>query len=98
MRSTRYSRYTGTEADAIDLDQLMSKLSDFLLQSGFEAQHYGFHEIDFERTMEQLRRAVLEALESDNMIPPELRRQMEENPEQADELLNQLLQNLIERM
>ncbi len=98
MRSTRYSRYTGTEADAIDLDQLMSKLSDFLLQSGFEAQHYGFHEMDFERTMEQLRRAVLEALESDNMIPPELRRQMEENPEQADELLNQLLQNLIERM
>ncbi|MBI4467648.1 MAG: VWA domain-containing protein [Acidobacteria bacterium] len=98
MRFTRYSRYTGTEADGIDMDELLSQLADYLLQSGFQAQAYGFYEVDFERTLEQLRQAIVEALEAKEMLPPELRRQMEEHPEQADELLNQLLQNLIERM
>src|SRR3990172_3342156 len=98
MRFTRYSRYTGTEADGIDMDELLSQLADYLLQSGFQRQLYGFSEIDFERTLEQLRQAILQALEHNQMLPPELRRRMEENPEQADELLNQLLQNLMERM
>jgi Ca-activated chloride channel family protein len=57
MRYTRYSRYTGTLADSVDMDDLLSQLSDFQLLS-----------------------------------------QMEQNPEQADELLNEFLQNLIERM
>src|SRR3989338_74050 len=98
MRFTRYSRYTWTEADGIDMDELLSQLADYLLKSGFQRQLYGFSEIDFERTLEQLRQAILQALEANQMLPPELRRRMEENPEQADELLNQLLQNLMERM
>lgn len=98
MRFTRYSRYTGTWADAVDMDDLLSRLADYLLQSGFESQYYGFHEMDFERTMEHLRQAMLEALEANDMLPPQLRREMETNPEQADELLNQFLQNLMERM
>ena len=98
MRFTRYSRYTGTEADGIDMDELLSQLADYLLQSGFQRQLYGFSEIDFERTLDELRQAILQALEHNQMLPPELRRRMEENPEQADELLNQLLQNLMERM
>ena len=98
MRFTRYSRYTGTEADEIDMDELLSQLADYLLESGFQRQLYGFSEIDFERTLDELRQAILQALEHNQMLPPELRRRMEENPEQADELLNQLLQNLMERM
>src|SRR3972149_5770182 len=98
MRFTRYSRYTGTEADGIDMDELLSQLADYLLESGFQRQLYGFSEIDFERTLDELRQAILQALEHNQMLPPELRRRMEENPEQADELLNQLLQNLMERM
>ncbi|MEE9234148.1 MAG: VWA domain-containing protein [Candidatus Acidoferrales bacterium] len=96
-RWTRYSRYTGSEADCVDLDDLLSQLADYLLQSGFQSA-YGFYEMDFERTLERLREAILEALEANQMLPPELRRRMEEHPEQADELLNELLQNLIERM
>ena len=97
MRFTRYSRFTGTAADGIDLDDLLSTLADYLLQSGFHAR-YGFYEMDFERTLERLREAILRALEENDLLPPELRRQMEQNPEQADELLQQLLQQLIERM
>ena len=98
MRYTRYSRYTGTLADSVDMDDLLSQLSDFLLESGFNAQQYGFYEMDFERTMERLRQAILDALEANQTLPPELLSQMEQNPEQADELLNEFLQNLIERM
>ncbi|MFQ5695563.1 MAG: VWA domain-containing protein [Terriglobia bacterium] len=98
MRFTRYSRHRATAADGVDLDELMSRLSDFLLQSGFDSQFYGVHEIDFDRTLEQLREAILQALDANDMMPPELRQAMEENPGQADELLNEFLQNLIERM
>ncbi|HXE76162.1 MAG TPA: VWA domain-containing protein [Candidatus Xenobia bacterium] len=98
MRFTRYSRYSPTDADGIDLDELLSQLADYLLQSGFEAQFLSIHELDTERTLEQLRQAILEALEANDMLPAELQQAMQENPEQADELLNQFLQNLMERM
>lgn len=97
MRFTRYSRFTGTWADGIDLDDLLSQLADYLLQSGFP-HRYGFYEMDFERTLERLREAILRALEENNLLPAEWKQQMEQNPEQADELLQQLLQQLIERM
>ncbi len=98
MRFTRYSRYSPTDAEGVDLDELLSQLADYLLQSGFDAQFLGIHELDTERTLEQLRQAILEALEANDMLPPELQRAMQENPEQADALLNQFLQNLMERM
>ncbi len=98
MRFTRYSRYSPTDAEGVDLDELLSQLADYLLQSGFDAQFLGIHELDTERTLEQLRQAILEALEANDMLPAELQQAMQENPEQADELLNQFLQNLMERM
>ncbi|MFQ5778250.1 MAG: VWA domain-containing protein [Terriglobia bacterium] len=98
MRFTRYSRYTGTWADGVDLDELLSELGDYLLASGFESQYYGFYEMDFERTLERLRQAIVEALEANQMLPPELQRELQENPEQANELLNEFLQSLVERL
>jgi Ca-activated chloride channel family protein len=98
VRFTRYSRFTGTEADTIDLEDLMSHLSDFLLESGFHSQFYGMQEMDFNRTLEGLREAVLEALEQADMLPENLKQRMEQEPEQADDILNEFLQNLMERM
>jgi Ca-activated chloride channel family protein len=97
MRFTRYSRYDGTAADAVDVDDLLSRLADYLLESGFRST-YGFYEMDFEQTMERLRQAILEALEANDLLPPELVREMEANPERADEILNQFLQNLMQRL
>jgi len=97
MRFTRYSRFDGSWADGIELDDLLSHLGDYLLQSGF-GNRTGFYEMDFERTLERLREALRQALEENNLLPAELRQQMEQNPEQADEILQQLLQQLIERM
>jgi Ca-activated chloride channel family protein len=99
MKYTRYSRYTGEAADEVSLDDLMGRLSDFLLQSGFESQAYGIYEMDSERTMEQLREAILRALEEGDLLPPELMQQMLENPDLSqNEQLRDLVNRLIERL
>jgi len=56
MKFTKFSKYTGEPADAIDLEELIKKLGDFFLQSGFESQFYGMDQFDPERSMEALRR------------------------------------------
>src|SRR6266571_4463117 len=55
----RYTKYTGDLLDDIDLEDLVSKLSDLLLSSGF-GNPYATDEDD--RTMQALHDAILEAL------------------------------------
>ena len=80
----------------------MSKLSDFFLQSGFESQYYGISELDPrfpERMMEQLREAILRALQEGDLLPPEVTEEMLQNPDLAqNEELRDLIDHLIERM
>src|SRR5271154_3620775 len=81
MRYIRYSRYTGEAADDVDLQNLMNKLADFLLQSGFESQ-YGIYEMDpqmsTERMMDELREMIdrlIERLQEEGFIsqqPPQI--------------------------
>ncbi len=40
MKYIRYTKYTGEPADAVDLEELVQRLSDFFLQSGFDSQFY----------------------------------------------------------
>ncbi len=41
MRYTTYSKYTGSILDALNIQDLLERLADFLLQSGFEGgPHY----------------------------------------------------------
>ena len=35
----KYSKFTGDDLDEIDLEELLSKLSDLFLGSGFESEH-----------------------------------------------------------
>ena len=52
MKYTKYSKYAPDAAEDIDLQELMSRLSDFFLQSGYESQ-FGIYEMDPERSREQ---------------------------------------------
>ena len=52
MKYTRYSKYSPDAAEDIDLQELMNRMSDFFLQSGFDNQ-YGIYEMDMERSREQ---------------------------------------------
>ena len=99
MKYIRYSRYTGEPADAVDLEELMKRLGDFLLQSGYESQYYGISEFDSEKTMEALRQAILRALEEGDMIPEELLEELTSGQSpKSEKQLRELVDRLIERM
>ncbi|MGC1685523.1 MAG: VWA domain-containing protein [Candidatus Acidiferrales bacterium] len=103
MKYIRYAKYTGEAADDLDLQELMNRLSDFLLGSGYESQ-YGMWEMDSssmssERAMDQLREAILRALEEGDLLPPELMEQLMENPDLSqNQQLRELIDRLIERL
>ena len=84
MKYIKYSRYAPDAADDIDLQELMNRLSDFFLQSGFESP-YGIYEMDMEKSreqhMDQLRQAILRALEEGDLVPQELMDKLRENPD-----------------
>src|SRR5208282_3008445 len=102
MKYIKYSRYAPDAADDLDLQELMNRLSDFFLQSGFESP-YGIYEMDMERSqeqlMEQLRQAILRALEEGDLIPQELMDKLSENPDLSqNQQLRDLIDQIIERM
>lgn len=99
MKYTRYSRYTGEPWDSVDMEELVNRLSDFLLQSGFQSQFYGFYEMDRERSMEQLRQAILRALEEGDLLPSDLTEQLLQDTDlERNSDLKDLLDWLIGRM
>jgi len=102
MKYIKYSRYAPDVADDIDLQDLMNKLSDFFLQSGFESP-YGIYEMDMERSqeqyMDQLREAIMRALQEGDLVPPDMLEQLMQNPDiSKNQELRDLIDKLIERM
>ena len=59
----RYTRFTGEDLEGIDLEELVSKLSDLLLSSGFDTPHGNPFADDDEddRTLQALHDAILDA-------------------------------------
>jgi Ca-activated chloride channel family protein len=99
VKYIRYSKYTGEPADDVDLEELMKRLGDFFLQSGFESQYYGVSEFDPDKTMEGLRQAILRALAEGDLLPEDLLEQLTgESGAGADKQLQDLIDRLIERM
>jgi Ca-activated chloride channel family protein len=99
----KYSKYTGNLFDGIDLEDLVSKLSDLLLSSGF-SNPWG-HPMDNEedRTMQALHDAILEALFSGGVLSDEAMQRLLGDPadgdqEAARQQLEELIQQIIERM
>jgi Ca-activated chloride channel family protein len=96
----RYTKFTGDELDDLDLEDLVSKLSDLLLSSGFN-NPYGADED--ERTMQALHDAILDALFNGGVLPEETIERLLGDPADADQgdarsKLEELIQQIIERM
>jgi Ca-activated chloride channel family protein len=103
MKFVRYGKYIGEPADAVDLEDLVRRLGDFFLQSGFESQFYGVSEMDPEKSLEALRDAILKALQDGDLLPQEAMsdelREMLQSPQAKDsQAVRDLLDKLMERM
>jgi Ca-activated chloride channel homolog len=99
----RYTKYTGDLLDEIDLEDLVSKLSDMLLSSGFSNPWGDPSAGDEDRTMQALHDAILEALFSGGVLSEEALQQLLGEPadgdqEAARQQLEDLIQQIIDRM
>jgi Ca-activated chloride channel family protein len=96
----RYTKFTGDELDDLDLEDLVAKLSDLLLSSGFGNPYATDEE---ERTMQALHDAILDALFNGGVLPEETIERLLGDPADADQgdarsKLEELIQQIIERM
>ena len=95
MKRTRYSKYVPDPAGEMSMEDLLSALSDYLLQSGFQNYIYS----DFlggEQTLDDLRRALEQALLDGDFLDEEMRERLQQM--QMDGTLDELIEQLIERM
>jgi Ca-activated chloride channel homolog len=95
MKRIRYSKYVPDPAGEMSMEDLLSALSDYLLQSGFQDSMW-YEMPEGEHTLDALKRALEEALMNGEMFDEELREQIEQM--MADGQLDELIQKLIERM
>src|SRR3954468_20497021 len=105
MRFHTYTKFSPEMADAVDLQSLLDKLADFLLQSGFaggknQQPYYGldFGE-DGDRSLEALKQAILNALIESGQFTPEMLEALRgEGSEDSEEKLAKLLDDLVQRL
>src|SRR5271156_4072883 len=103
MKFIRYGKYTGEPADAVDLEELVKRLGDFFLQSGFESQYYGVNEMDPDRSMEALKEAILRALQEGDLFPDdamseEMRKMLQDPGAMNNQEIKDLIEKLMERL
>ncbi len=95
MKRIRYSKYVPDPAGEMSMEDLLSALSDYLLQSGFQDSMW-YELPEGEQTLDELKRAIENALLSGEMFDENLRQQIEQM--MADGQLDELIEKLIERM
>jgi Ca-activated chloride channel family protein len=91
-------------ADAVDLQSLLDKMADFLLQSGFAGgesfdPYWGMTGEDADRSLDALRNAILNAMIESGQFTPEMLEALRgKGDEDAEARLAKFLDDLIERL
>jgi uncharacterized protein with von Willebrand factor type A (vWA) domain len=93
MKLTRYTKFTGDLSTSFDLEDLLQALSDFLLDSGFQDPYSPFQNMD--DSMESLRDAIRQQLDSGELLDEDAQEQYENLPEeQVEELIDKIIQRM----
>jgi Ca-activated chloride channel family protein len=95
MKYTKYSKYIADLADEMSMEDLLSALSDYMLESGFQSDSMYFQQMD-EHSLDALRQAIQQALEMGDFMDDEMRERLEQM--QADGTMDELIERVIERM
>ncbi len=108
MRFTTYTKYRGGLLDALNIQELLDRLADFLLQSGFaggpEDQPWWADPLDVDpssRSLEALKEALLRALIESGQLTPEMLEELRgegQGDEGQRERLAKLLDDLVQRL
>ena len=94
----KYGKFVPSLADEIDMEELVSALSEMLLSSGFQSP-YGDGSMDGDRTMQALHDAILDALLNGGLLPDDvLEKLFGEQAESAKQQLDELVQQLMDRL
>src|SRR5918999_549946 len=99
----RYSKFNGFDVSSINLGELMDKMSDALLDSGYDDDYYWTRQRKrMDTSLDALRRALLQALMDQGLVNEQQIREMLAQNEGKfrgsllEELLNQLIERLVE--
>ena len=93
MKLTRYTKFTGDLSTSFDLEDLLQSLSDFLLDSGFQDPFSPFQNMD--DSMDSLREAIRQALESGELLDEDAQEKFNELEElQVEELIDKIVQRM----
>jgi len=95
MKRIKYSKYVPDPAGEMSMEDLLSALSDYLLQSGFQNDMY-YELPEGEQTLDDLRNAIERALTESDLLDEEMRERLQQM--QMDGTLEDLIEQLIERM
>jgi Ca-activated chloride channel homolog len=95
MKRIRYSKYVPDPAGEMSMEDLLGALSDYLLQSGFQSNMW-FEMPEGERTLDDLRRAIEQALMEGEQFDDDMRERLQQMA--MDGELDELIGKLIERM
>jgi Ca-activated chloride channel homolog len=95
MKRIRYSKYIPDPAGEMSMEDLLSALSDYLLQSGFQSDMW-YEMPEGEQTLDDLRRAIEQALMEGDQFDEDMRERLQQMA--ADGELDDLIEKLIERM
>ncbi|HKM48157.1 MAG TPA: VWA domain-containing protein [Terriglobales bacterium] len=95
MKRIRYSKYVPDPVSEMSMEDLLSALSDYLLQSGFN-DNFWYELPEGEKTLDELRRALEQALLNGEMFDEEMRDRLQQM--QMEGQLEELIEKLIERL
>jgi len=95
MKRIRYSKYVPDPAGEMSMEDLLSALSDYFLQSGFN-DNFWYQLPEGEQTLDELKRAIEQALLNGEMFDEEMRDRLQQMQMEGE--LEDLIEKLIERM
>jgi Ca-activated chloride channel family protein len=107
MRYATYSKYIPQLLDAVNLEDLLDQLSDFLLQSGFAGGQFHhpywgeFGDDEGDRSLDALKQAIIQALADSGKLTPEMLKALRgesSGDEAQDADIQQQLANLIDEV
>jgi Ca-activated chloride channel family protein len=98
MAFTKYSKWDGVDWESFSLEELLDRLADFLLQSGFESPYSRYWD-EPDRSLDSLREAIRRALLEEGLLSDEeIERMTDEQGNIGASRMAELIDRLIERL